>query len=84
MDTRLWRGLVPLGLRAGGELSRADYLGLIPAGLIDLDALRAAEDDTILAHVRGDHEKLAVIRRALLVSDDALASEPVPLPPLLT
>lgn len=75
---------VPLGLRAGGELSRADYLALIRAGLIELEALRAAEDDLLLPHVRGNQEKLTIIRRALQTSDDDLVPEPIPLPPLLT
>lgn len=75
---------VPLGLRAGGELSRADYLALLRAGLIDLEALRTAEDEAILPHIRDDQGKLAAIRRALEASDAHLVTEPIPLPPPLT
>jgi helicase len=73
---------VDLAARAGAAISRADYLTLDRAGLIDIDAIRAAADQDLLKCVGGSPAKLKVLRMATQLREDNEAEfQPTPLLP---
>ena len=56
---------IDLATYARDQLARGDYLRLVKAGIIAIDALESAEDRTILACLEGAPLKLASVRRAI-------------------
>jgi hypothetical protein len=66
--------LVPLALRAGAALDRADYLRLASRELADPTAILNAEDDVLLSCLTGNNSKLQVLRHAARAARDGADS----------
>lgn len=55
-----------LAVHLGDRITRADYLRLLRAEVCTPNALEIASDEVLLERLRGDDNKLAAVRAAVL------------------
>jgi helicase len=65
LETGVPSSAVALASSAGDQLTRADYLGLIGAGLSGPDVIEKASDEALLNALGRDAEKLREVRKAV-------------------